>query len=167
MRDYHEDPPYIVIERQSAGFGAFIWGALIGAGVALLLAPRSGAQTQEDIRQGIRRVRTAAESARDTVERTRGRIEEQFGAVRDQVESVRSKVDDQTERARDTLDAGRRAAREAREELQRRVSEVKDTYQSVAEKVGLKEDERAAPAPDVVITDVTEERIDGRSDLAG
>src|SRR5690606_26431610 len=130
MRD-SDDLPYIVIEKRSGGFGAFLWGALIGAGAALLLAPRSGAETQEELREGVRRVRSAAEgrveSARDTVHRTRSRLEDRVGTVREQID-VRAK------QAREALDSGRRAARDARSELERRVADVRHSYESTLDR---------------------------------
>jgi gas vesicle protein len=169
MREY-DDLPYIVIERHSAGFAPFLWGALLGAGAALLLAPRSGAQTQEEIREGVRRVRTAAEdrveSARATVERTRDRIEERIGAVREQVDTVRSQFDTRAEQARDAFDAGRRAAHDARQELERRVADVRDSYHAVAEKVGLREETAGSPGgSESGLTDAPGERAEGRSEL--
>jgi gas vesicle protein len=167
MRD-NDDLPYIIIERQSAGIAPFLWGALLGAGAALLLAPRSGAETQEDIRASVSRVRFAAEekvgAARDTVARTRERIEDQIGTVRDQFGAVRGQIDERTDRARQAFDSGRRAARQAREELERRVADVKESYQSVADRVAQGRSGRGTGS-DVVITDVTEERIEGGTDL--
>src|SRR5690606_22856466 len=52
----HENVPYIVIEREGGGVGPFLWGVLLGAGVALLLAPRSGEETQEEIRLRARKL---------------------------------------------------------------------------------------------------------------
>lgn len=165
MRDY-DDAPYIVIERRSAGLGPFIWGALLGAGAALLLAPRSGTETQEEIREGYRRARRAAEdrvdAVRGRVDRTRDRIEEQIGSVREQVSTMRTRIDTRTDQARETLDSARKAARDARAELERRVSDVKDT-------LGAQPDTRASSdqpsGAEVVVTDVSEERAEGRSDL--
>jgi gas vesicle protein len=126
MRD-HDDLPYIVIEKHSGGgFGTFLWGALLGAGVALLLAPRSGEETQEEIRERVRRLREAAEdrvtgvrdSVNDSVSRTRDRIQDRIDTVRDTLES-------RADQARNALDEGRRAARDARSELQRRVDEAR------------------------------------------
>src|SRR5690606_7569096 len=95
----------------------------VGAGVALLLAPRSGEEMQEDIRQGVRRIRTSAEekvgAARATVVRTRDRVE-------DRIDSVRDRLDEQTDRAREAVDSGRRAARGAREEIERRLADVRE-----------------------------------------
>lgn len=170
MRD-HDDLPYIVIERRSAGIGPFVWGALLGAGAALLLAPRSGMETQDEIRDRVRRARTAAEdrygTARDTVTRTRDRLEEQIGSVRRRFEDVRDQIDEGAERARGAMDQGRRAARDAKEEIERRVHDARETHPDGGA-AGL---EGAGPASaraggvDVVVTDVSEERTEGRSDL--
>jgi gas vesicle protein len=48
-----------------------ILGALVGAGLALLLAPQSGADTRRDLARGARRI---ANDARDRYEDARHRI---------------------------------------------------------------------------------------------
>jgi gas vesicle protein len=158
---HHDEVPYIVIEQDSGGGGAmpFIWGALIGAGVALLLAPRSGKETQEELRRSFERVRSAAEervedvreSVVETVERTRDRFS-------DQVDSVREVVQERVGRAGKAVDAGRQAARGAREELERRVAEAKAAAAPAA---------AAAPEIDVTITEITVEEEDPRNDALG
>jgi gas vesicle protein len=161
MRD-HDDVPYIVIERRSGGVTPFVWGALLGAGVALLLAPRSGEETQEEIRRTAMRLRTGVEdrvgAARDSVT---GAVNRTRDRVQGRVESVRGAVESRAERARGALDTGRRVARDARTELERRVADARHTYQSAAERV------RGAPRPagDVVVTDVTVEEAEGLPDL--
>lgn len=166
MRDY-DDLPYIVIERRSGGFGAFVWGALIGAAAGLLLAPRSGEQTQEEIRRSVHRVRTAAEDrveeARQTVSRARARLDDQIGAVREQVGAARDQLDTRTEQARDAFESGRKAAREARAELERRVADVKESVADVAHRASGTD--TTEPTVDVIVVEVTEERIEGRPDL--
>ena len=166
MRD-HDDLPYIVIERHSAGLGAFIWGALIGAGAALLLAPRTGAQTQEELRQGVMRARNAAEgrvqSARQTVDRTRTRVEEQLGSVRDQLGNVRERIETKAERAREVIDTG---SRRARDEIERRVAEAKEGYRSSPDRVIIDESTpRAGTGRIEIITDTAVEGSEGRPDL--
>ena len=162
MRE-RDEVPYIVIERRSGGVTPFVWGALLGAGVALLLAPRSGEETQEEIRRTAMRLRTGVEdrvtTARDSVTgavtRTRDRVQGRVDGVRDAIET-------RAERARTALDSGRRVARDARSELERRVADARHTYQSAAERV------RGAarpPAADLVVTDVTVEEAEGQPDL--
>jgi gas vesicle protein len=157
----HDDMPYIVIERRSGGVTPFLWGALLGAGVALLLAPRSGAETQAEIRERAQRLRTAAEdrvngvrdAVSDSVTRTRDRIQDRIDSVRDSIES-------RAEQARNAVDAGRRAARDARSELERRVAEARGGYRSAPEPEIEDEEPPVPPAPDVVITDVVIEDED-------
>jgi gas vesicle protein len=170
MRD-HDDLPYIVIERHSAGFGAFIWGLIIGAGAALLLAPRSGAETQEEIRGGVQRVKTAAsdkvDAARSTVHRTRERVEDSVDAVRDRFGNVRDRIATGAEEARSAVETGRRSAREA---LDRHVGDTDAEPGSTRDRSTLDAAAMAA-APtidrevEIVVTEVTRESTEGRSDL--
>ncbi|HEX8245920.1 MAG TPA: YtxH domain-containing protein, partial [Longimicrobium sp.] len=94
MADYDDDLPTFVIETHGGGgAGTFLLGALVGAAVALLLAPRSGAETQAEIAGAARRLRSDVEGrvtgARDRVaggvDRTRERVSETFGSVRGEV----------------------------------------------------------------------------------
>ena len=153
MRD-HDEMPYIVIERRSGGVGPFVWGALLGAGVALLLAPRSGQETQEEIRRTANRLRTGVEDrvtyARDSV----------TGAVTRTRDRVQGRVDT----VRDAFESGRRVARDARSEIERRVADAKHTYQSAAERV-RGAGRPSSPANDLVVTDVTVEEAEGQPDL--
>jgi gas vesicle protein len=102
MRD-QDDLPYIVIERRGGG-GAFVLGVLVGFGAALLLAPRSGADTREAFLGAALGVR---------------------GAVAERVTAVRGAVDAGREQARAAVATGRGAARDARADLLRRVEEAK------------------------------------------
>jgi gas vesicle protein len=176
MREYDETP-YIVIERRSSGIAPFFWGAILGAGAALLLAPRSGAETQEEIRQQVRRARTAAENrvenARMTVARTRDRIQDQIDTVRDQVGNVRNEIDARAMQAREALETGRRAAREARQELERRVADVRDTYYSrgtnagyaAADSTDMYNTNRDDEVDVILTSDTSDELSEGRTDL--
>src|SRR5438477_6154608 len=100
-RDRHEDyeyedddEPFVIIEKKSAGMGSFLLGVMVGAGLALLFAPQSGAETRRSIRRGANRVRKAAEDAvgdvtgkvSDTFEHARQRVEEQIETARDAIE---------------------------------------------------------------------------------
>ena len=134
MRNYEfEEEPYVVIERRENSLGSFLIGAAVGAGVALLFAPKSGAETRRGIERQVRRagqsLQDAAENVggqvRDTFEDARARVEERLEAARSAVELKRT----QMSRA---MEAGRAAALEAREELERRIAETKAAYQAGA-----------------------------------
>lgn len=111
----HDDMPYIVIERRSGGFGSLVLGALLGAGAALLMAPRSGRETRDEIRATAYRIRDTAE---DAVRGVTDSVQETIGGVRGEVEG-------RVEAARDAFEAGRRAARETRRDMETRVQEVR------------------------------------------
>jgi len=116
-----EEGPYIVIERDGgSGVGAFILGALVGAGVALLFAPKSGAETQEDIKRQARKLRTAAE---ERVREAQRQIEERLGDVRD---GVQTRIDG----VKDAVTAGRSAAADARTDLEKRLQRSKAAYRA-------------------------------------
>lgn len=165
MRD-HDDLPYIVIEKHSGGgMGTFLLGALLGAGAALLLAPRSGEETQDEIRDRVRRLRDAAEDrvtgVRDTVTGTVYRTRDR---VQDQIDSIRDTVESRADRARQAVDAGRRAARDARSELERRVAEARE---SAADALAGDDADRGSPLVgevDVVVTEVYVEEDEFRPD---
>jgi len=122
MRD-HDDYPTIVIERRSGGLGVFLFGALVGAGAALLYAPRSGEQTRDEIRVGARRLRERAE---DTVRDFQRVVTDSFG-------DVRSEVTGRIDAARDAFEAGREAARESRRDLDQKVEETRARSRAAAE----------------------------------
>ncbi|HEX9936193.1 MAG TPA: YtxH domain-containing protein [Longimicrobium sp.] len=130
MADY-DDLPTLVIETRGGGSGTFLLGVLVGAAAALLLAPRSGPETQAEIAGAARRLREDVEGrvsgARDSVADRVGRARERVGGT---VESVRGGVSTRVQQARAALDAGVDAARDAREELQRRVDDAKRAYRS-------------------------------------
>ena len=136
MRDYNyeDDEPYIVIEKSSGGMSSFLLGLAVGAGLALLLAPQSGAETRRTITRSARKMRRAAESAvgevtqkvGDTFETAKQRVEEKIEEARGAIEMKRNQV----ERA---MRAGREAAQQAREDLERRLAETKAAYNAGAQ----------------------------------
>lgn len=123
MRD-HDEVPYIVIERDSGGgVGAFVLGALVGAGLALLFAPKSGAETQEELKEHARKLRVVAEE----------RVREAQQQLEERLEEARDGVQSRYEDVREAIDAGRAAATEARSELQDKLQRSKAAYRAGAE----------------------------------
>jgi len=131
---HQDDEPYIVIEKHNGGVGDFLLGALIGAGVALLFAPRSGRETRADISRRARaaqdRVRDVAtgvtDQVVDTFETARSRIEEQ-------IETAREAIVTKKEQVSRAMEAGREAAQQARTDLERRLAETKAAYNAGAD----------------------------------
>lgn len=127
MRDYDSDgQPFVVIEREEAGLGTLLLGAAIGAGIALLFAPRSGVETRRMIEHQARRtggrVRDAATDVADSVtsraNEVRDRITDRVGVARDAIRRGQDTI-------MDAVDAGKSAAVEARSDLERRIAENK------------------------------------------
>ncbi len=119
-----EDGPLVVIERdKGSSTGAFLLGAVLGAGIALLLAPRSGKETQEQLKSRARELRQATRervrAAQEELEERLGRAGEQ---VRDQIDSVKGAVD-----------AGRQAALDARADLEDRIANSKAAYRAASD----------------------------------
>lgn len=117
-----QEGPYIVIERESGGgqLGSFVLGALVGAGLAFLFAPQSGAETQEEIRERARKLREGAESRMRDAQR---QLEERLEGAREGVQSRISEV-------KEAVEHGRQAALDARSDLESRLERSKAAYRA-------------------------------------
>lgn len=120
MRE-REDAPHIIIERDGGGgLGSFILGALVGAGLALLFAPQSGEETQEEIRARALKLKDVAQ---DRVRDAQERLEHRLTDAR---ENVRTRVDGMKE----AVESGRQAAVEARDDLEKKLERSKAAYRA-------------------------------------
>lgn len=138
-----DEVPTIIIERGGGQIGSFVLGALIGAGVALLFAPQSGPETQEELKERARRLRSTAE------ERVRGAQKELEGRLESARQGVQARLDD----VKGAVDAGRKAAVDARDELEKKLERSKAAYRAGVDAArqavsagsdGEKEDEEGA-----------------------
>lgn len=118
MKRRMEDGPVVIVE-EGGGLGTFVWGLLMGAGLALLFAPQSGEETRRMLRQRGRRLWSAAEEKAAELQEL---VTDGFGDVKAKVEEV---IDDRQQAVRDTIDAGRTTARSARDELERRLADAR------------------------------------------
>ena len=127
--DWDEDEPYVVIEQKPAGVGSFILGLAVGAGLALLFAPRSGAETRRDLQ---RRAREVGDQAQDLVSELTESVGNTLGQAKDAVESridaTRDALELKRRQVSNAVDAGRAAAQQARVELEQRIAETKAAY---------------------------------------
>ena len=134
MRQHDHDDPYIVIEKHTGGVGDFLLGALIGAGVALLFAPRSGRETRADI---SRRARAAQDRVRGVAEEVTDQVVDKFEGARsrieEQIETARTAIVAKKEQVSRAMEAGREAAHQARTDLERRLAETKAAYNAGAD----------------------------------
>lgn len=100
-----EEQATIIIEKdRGAELGSFILGALVGAGLALLFAPQTGRETQEQLRERARQLRDVTE---------------------DRVKDLREDFGSRMDSARDVVDRGRQVASETRVELEERLERSK------------------------------------------
>lgn len=129
MTDYDDDEPYVIIERSEPGVGTFVTGLLIGAGIALLFAPRTGEETRRQLQQRARRMTDQAQDlvtdVRESVTQT---IQSAKESVEERIDSTRQAVDFKRRQVSQAVDAGRAAAQQARVELEQRIAETKAAY---------------------------------------
>ncbi len=133
MSDYEwdddNDEPMIVIERNEPGIGTFVAGLAIGAGIALLFAPRSGEETRRDIERRARKVGNQAQDFVSEVTESVGqKIQEAKDGVENRFDSARNAVELKRRQVTNAVDAGRAAAQQARVELEQRIAETKAAY---------------------------------------
>ncbi|MDQ6716895.1 MAG: YtxH domain-containing protein [Gemmatimonadota bacterium] len=128
--DLNDDEPYLIVEnRDGSSVAPFIIGLALGAGIALLMAPQSGEDTRREIAD---RARKAKDAALDAVSELGDVIGDKLEQARDKVEggleSAREAVDLRRRRMSTAVEAGRVAARQAREELEFRLAESKAAH---------------------------------------
>jgi len=120
MRD-QDEMPYVIVEREGAGgLGSFILGALVGAGLALLFAPQSGEETQEEIKARAGKLRDVA---KERVRDAQTNFEDRLGTAREHVQA-------RVESVREAVDSGRKAAEDARSELEKKLERSKAAYRA-------------------------------------
>jgi len=120
-RDWDDDEQIIVIEENvSSGLSAFVLGAAIGAGLALIFAPQSGEQTRQSIGRGARQAGQATKRAGTKVTDA---LAQAKADIETRIDSAKSTIDLKKVQVSRAVDAGREAAKAAREDLERRMSE--------------------------------------------
>lgn len=121
MSEHDSNEPKVVVERSSGGgVGLFLLGLAVGAGIALLYAPQSGAETRADLRRGARRARR---KARDFAEEARDAAHDIAKSSREAAgDFVRTSRVAASDFVRTTRTAARDAAGEAKEALERRLA---------------------------------------------
>jgi gas vesicle protein len=104
------------------------WGALLGAGVALLYAPTSGEETRRNLQRKLWKLRAMTEEKLDE-------ITQQFGGAKDSLEGLMDEDEDE-EMEGDLGDhafQGRSPKSSPREELERRLADARARRRSPAD----------------------------------
>lgn len=124
----------VIIEKDGRReIGAFLLGALVGAGIALLLAPETGADTQKRLREQARKLKDLTEGR---VREWRDDLGSRMGPAKGVVEQgrqiaadARAELEEKLERSKAVYRAGIDAARE---ESRRQLSSAEDPEPSEA-----------------------------------
>jgi gas vesicle protein len=157
--EIEDGEPIVVIEKHaSSSLGSFFWGLVAGAGIALLFAPQSGADTRYHLKLRARRAKQAAQDlAEDVTDTVVGTIETARRSVEDRVDAARDAVEMRRQQVKRAVNAGREAARDARNELERRIAETKAAYQAGADVARAGRAERPATAASDGLLDLDDE----------
>jgi gas vesicle protein len=103
------------------------WGALLGAGVALLYAPSSGEETRRNLQRKLWKLRAMTEERLDE-------LTQQLGGAKDTLGGL---MEDEDEDLEDDSEArgiyGRSAGASPREELERRLADARARRRSPAD----------------------------------
>jgi len=122
-----EDQPTVIIEKDSGSeLGAFLLGAIVGAGLALLFAPQTGQETQDQLRARAKKLREATE---------------------ERVSQIREDVSHQLDSVKGVVEQGRQVAVDARGELEDRLERSKAAYRAGVETTAPVADD-PAPVPE-------------------
>ncbi len=124
-----ENEPYFVIEQPSNGIGTFLLGLALGAGAALLLAPRVGAETRRVLGERAREMRDSAmDMVEEMTETVQSSVADAKGRVQDHVDEAKGRARRGKQSVEDAIVAGKSAAHEARVELERKLAEQKASH---------------------------------------
>jgi gas vesicle protein len=101
------------------------WGAVLGAGLALMYAPRSGEETRRVLQRKLWKLRAMTEEKLDE-------IAQQFGTGKEALEDLAEDDDDLDELESAPL-RPRATSPSAREELERRLAEARSRRRAVGD----------------------------------
>ncbi|MBA3344642.1 MAG: YtxH domain-containing protein [Gemmatimonadales bacterium] len=95
------------------------WGAILGAGLAMMYAPRSGEETRRVLQRKLWKLRAMTEEKLDE-------FSQQFGGAREALDDLDEEEDDFAQGEREDYGTRPRASGpSAREELERRLAEAR------------------------------------------
>lgn len=111
-----ESPEVVYLERGGDSSAKWLfWGALLGAGLALLYAPRSGEETRRVLQRKLWKLRAMAEEKLDE-------LTQQLGGSKGSLAELDDEEDEEELAVRSEAP---RAASTARQELERRLADAR------------------------------------------
>jgi hypothetical protein len=118
----------VYVERAGDSSAKWLfWGALLGAGVALLYAPSSGEETRRNLQRKLWKFRAMTEEKLDE-------ITQQFGGAKDSLhEMLEDEEDDELDEGEGPGRYTRSAPPSPREELERRLADARARRRSPAD----------------------------------
>jgi gas vesicle protein len=117
----------VYVERAGDASAKWLfWGALLGAGVALLYAPSSGEETRRNLQRKLWKLRAMTEEKLDE-------ITQQFGGARESFQGMLEDEDEDLEDEESSGRYGRGNKPSPREELERRLAEARARRRSPAD----------------------------------
>ena len=139
---YDDDEDEAPQGGRSLGVGTFLAGLALGAGLALLLAPQTGPELRRKIRRTARKAQSAAgelaedmklkaqDLAQDVKHRAEDILDEAKSEFEDRLENARGVIARKRREVTRAVDAGRSAARDARESFERRIADARSEERS-------------------------------------
>lgn len=117
-RKQHREVVYVERGGDSSAKWLF-WGALLGAGVALIYAPSSGEETRRNLQRKLWKLRAMTEEKLDE-------ITQQFGGAKESLEGMLDEDEEDEEGVREDNGLHGRSSRPSpREELERRLADAR------------------------------------------
>ncbi|HEY3011686.1 MAG TPA: YtxH domain-containing protein [Gemmatimonadales bacterium] len=124
-RKQHREVVYVERGGDSSAKWLF-WGALLGAGVALLYAPSSGEETRRNLQRKLWKLRAMTEEKLDE-------ITQQLGGAKDSLQGMLEDEEDEVEGDDEGRGFYGHAKPSPREELERRLADARARRRSPAD----------------------------------
>jgi hypothetical protein len=116
----HKGREVVYVQRGDSSAKWLFWGAVLGAGLALMYAPRSGEETRRGVQRRLWKLRAMTEEKLDE-------LAQQFGGPRESLRDLDEEDFEEEEllESREPPSVRRTSAPSAREELERRLAEAR------------------------------------------
>jgi gas vesicle protein len=116
----------VYVERGDASAKWLFWGAMLGAGLALLYAPRRGEETRRVLQRKLWKLRAMTEEKLDE-------LAQQFGGGKEALDELADEDDELDEPGAQPPPRARTSGGSAREELERRLAEARARRRAVGD----------------------------------